>query len=229
MKKEKVALSHENYSDETFASQYYQFIQNNLYNAQIEQPAFQSILPNTHGLDVIDLGCAGGTVAKVMANQNPKSLHVLDYSEAMLNLAKAELSGSTQFHLHDLNHPLPFPNNAFDGITASLVFHYIQNLPKLFENLGQIMRPNGWLVFSVIHPELNALNHQKTFAKPERIKDYWPSFDRYFESYARSKENLEESFLDYFEITSIIEPTPLIETKNGSAPFCIVYALKVKK
>jgi SAM-dependent methyltransferase len=51
----------------------------------------------------------------------------IDKSAGMLKLARRRLGDDADLQVADLGSPLPFPDDTFDDVTASLVLHYLED------------------------------------------------------------------------------------------------------
>jgi ubiquinone/menaquinone biosynthesis C-methylase UbiE len=108
--------------------------------------------------DVLELGVGtGATFAHY-----PRDLHSLtglDVSARMLDLARAhavELELPVDLQVLDFEH-LPFPDDSFDTLAASLALCGAPDQPALFRELRRVLRPGGQLLaFEHVRPP-NAL------------------------------------------------------------------------
>ena len=67
-----------------------------------------------------------------------------DKSAGMLALARERLGPDVPLYQADLGEPLPFPDAAFNDVTASLVLHYLRDwAPTLREFAGCCSRTAG--------------------------------------------------------------------------------------
>lgn len=70
----------------TFATEYDEAVQDNIYNANLERPALQSMLPALRNLNVVELGCGSGIYAQYLLAQGAAKVTCIDYSEDMIQL-----------------------------------------------------------------------------------------------------------------------------------------------
>lgn len=121
-----------------------------------EWPLIRSLLPDMAGLHVVDLGCGFGWFCRWAQARGAASVLGLDLSENMLARARADTANpSIHYDRMDLEH-LALPDAAFEFAYSSLVFHYIQDLSRLFAAIHRGLKPGGGLVFSMEHPLLTA-------------------------------------------------------------------------
>ena len=72
----------------------------------------------------------------------------------------------------ELGSPLPFPDDTFDDITASLVLHYLQDWGPALAELRRVLKPGGRLIVSVDHPFAENLWHREAGLKPDYFATY---------------------------------------------------------
>jgi SAM-dependent methyltransferase len=101
---------------------------------------------------VLDAGCGTGImIPYILQRIQPKEIHLLDWSPAMLEKAKAKAKKwqncTFKFHLGDLcENPSPFPNEFFDAIISNLVVCYLPGgWKKGIERLKELLKPGGYL------------------------------------------------------------------------------------
>lgn len=117
-----------------------------------EWPAIRALLPDLHGLDVVDLGCGFGWFCRWAAEQGAAGVLGLDVSDKMLERARAETTDARiRYDRADLE-KLQLPKSSFDLIYSSLAFHYIEDFAGLLGNIRQTLKPGGRLIFSIEHP-----------------------------------------------------------------------------
>lgn len=142
----------------TFASEYDEVIQDNIYNAHLERPTLQAMLPALTDLDVLDLGCGSGVYAQYLLEQGTKHVTCIDYSQEMVQLvaSKAENAGLTDkvvAYAQDLFKGLPKEKDAsVDLVISPLMVHYLEDLNPLFSDVNRVLRAGGSFVFSTHHP-----------------------------------------------------------------------------
>jgi ubiquinone/menaquinone biosynthesis C-methylase UbiE len=118
---------------------------------QLEQRTLPSIMPPTKDLDVLDIGCGTGRWLKQFELLSPKSLTGTDASRAMLERASASLSPSTVLHLGDST-TVPVADASIDLVLASFVLSYLRDLDAFAEECVRILRPDGHILLSDMHP-----------------------------------------------------------------------------
>jgi SAM-dependent methyltransferase len=75
---------------------------------------------------------------------------------------------------HDLARPLPVPACAFDRVVCALVVDHIRDLRAFFGELGRIVRGDGAIVVSVMHPAMMLKGTQARFHDPVTGETIYP-------------------------------------------------------
>lgn len=85
---------------------------------------------------VLEVGCGTGILAKELKRMN-KDVTGLDVSK--LALRNAEKKGIKTIH-HDLDQPLPFPDNSFDCVICCQVLQHIHRPSKLIKEMQRVTK-----------------------------------------------------------------------------------------
>ena len=97
---------------------------------------------------ILDLGCGTGTLIEHLLQMFPEAEVVgIDVSEEMLKVAKQKLSESVELKLGSADN-LPFPNNSFDVIVSTSVFHYFRDPIRVLQEVKRVLKPYGRLVIT---------------------------------------------------------------------------------
>src|ERR1700754_4900694 len=91
-----------------------------LLNAYYERPAMLELAGDVTGRRILDAGCGSGPLFAALRDRGAVVTGV-DASAGMLELARQRLGTDADLQVADLTGPLPFPDEAFDDVTASLV------------------------------------------------------------------------------------------------------------
>jgi ubiquinone/menaquinone biosynthesis C-methylase UbiE len=134
-----------------FAEAYSAENEANLFNAYYERPATLALAGDVAGRRVLDAGCGSGPLFAALRDRGA-IVTGIDASTGMLELARQRLGADACLHRADLERPLPFPDAAFDDVTASLVLHYLEDWRGPLAELRRVLRPGGRLIASVNHP-----------------------------------------------------------------------------
>jgi SAM-dependent methyltransferase len=144
------------------------------YNGLLERPATRSMIPRPlDGLTVLDAGCGTGAQCEWLLSEGADVIGI-DLSPAMVTEAEARCQGRGQFLVADLAEPLDLAPRSVDGVTSSLVLHYIRDWQTPLLSFAQALRPGGWVVLSVDHPFAPPLPSQNsTYFDTELVSDTW--------------------------------------------------------
>ena len=157
---------------------------------------FQKMLPDFNGKKVLDVGCGLGWHCKYAADKGAVQVVGIDGSEKMLNAA-AERNPSPKIIYKKMPAELiNFPGQSFDIVISSLVLHYIENIPALFNKLSQVLVSGGEFVFSAEHPVFTAEGSECWFCDEKGKILHWP-VDRYYEEGIRETVFIEEKVYKY--------------------------------
>lgn len=180
-------------------------------NAYLERPAIRSLLPDVANARILDAGCGAGHLTCELVERGANVIG-LDTSREMLRYAR-DRAQNASFLQADLGNDLPFGADTFDGVASSLAFHYVHEWASLFENLRRVLKPRGWVVFSVQHPHADFVEYDESrnYHKIERVSAVWDSFGKQVEvpAYRRPLSEMIAPALDTgFRLDRLIEPTP---------------------
>jgi SAM-dependent methyltransferase len=90
----------------------------------------------------------------------------------MLKLARRRLGDDADLQVAELGVPLPFPDDAFDDVTACLVLHYLKDWGPALAEVRRVLKPGGRLIASVNHPFSENLWHLQARLKPDYFATY---------------------------------------------------------
>jgi SAM-dependent methyltransferase len=122
-----------------------------LMNAYYERPAMLGLAGDVTGRRILDAGCGAGPLSAALRDRGA-IMTGFDASAGMVELARRRLGAGADLRVADLADPLPFPDDAFDDVVASLVLHYLKDWGPALAELRRVLRPGGRLLVSVEHP-----------------------------------------------------------------------------
>ncbi len=103
------------------------------------------------GRRILDADCGSGPLFAALRDRGAV-VSGFDASSGMLALARRRLGDGADLRVADLGGPLPYPDDAFDDVVASLVLHYLEDWGPAPAELRRVLRPGGRLIASVDHP-----------------------------------------------------------------------------
>lgn len=137
-----------------------------LLNAHYERPAMLDLAGDVTGRRILDAGCGAGPLSAALRERGALVTGI-DASPGMLELARRRLGPDTDLQVADLAEPLPFSDDAFDDVVASLVLHYLRDWGPPLAELHRVLVPGGRLIASVDHPFALALTRYRAGEKAE--------------------------------------------------------------
>lgn len=143
---------------DSFAEEYSSENASSLLNEYYERPAMLALAGDVSGRSVLDAGCGSGPLSSALLHRGA-SVSGFDLSAEMLKIAATRLGPGVELKVADLALPLPYADNSFDDVIASLVFHYVEDWSGPLSEMRRILRPGGRLILSVNHPLLHPLTH----------------------------------------------------------------------
>jgi ubiquinone/menaquinone biosynthesis C-methylase UbiE len=150
----------------------------NLWNEALDRRPILSLLEEPiDALRVLDVGTAAGALAERLLDRGAEVTGV-DISPEMIEVARARCGGRGRFLAADLSQTLPFDDDSFDGVVASLVMHYVEDWTAVLDELSRVLRPGGWLIVSTDHPHSPFARASTTrYLNTELVTDVWTKAD----------------------------------------------------
>lgn len=124
-----------------------------VYRDHLNTPAFFEMLPDINGLTGLDIGCGEGHNTRLLASRGAH-ITAVDISEVFIRHAKErETAEPLDIHYQIASAvELPFPNQHFDFATGFMSFMDIPETPRVLAEAYRILKPGGFLQFSITHP-----------------------------------------------------------------------------
>lgn len=96
---------------------------------------------------VLDVGCGSGELGEYL-NTLGHFISGVDLSEKAVELAR-EINPSGLWIVQDIQEPLPFEEESFDVIVASLSLHYFpwEKVAEITKGLRTLLKPDGLFLF----------------------------------------------------------------------------------
>lgn len=136
---------------------------------------------------ILDAGCGNGYLSRQLARKGAKVVGV-DISRRFIELAKQKEKENPlgiKYYVGSICHLSMFKDETFDIIVSNIVLMDVSGLDKAIGEFRRVMKRNGKLVFSVMHPCFSSPTVCGWVRKPEdsqRKEDwlYW-KVDGYFD------------------------------------------------
>ncbi|MDF2093706.1 class I SAM-dependent methyltransferase [Knoellia sp. 3-2P3] len=206
---------------DSFAAAYSASNENNLFNAYYARPEMIRLAGDVAGLEILDAGCGSGPLMEALGGKDAV-VSGFDLSPAMVELARQRLGEDADVRVADLAAPLPYPNDAFDLVVASLSLHYVKDWASVLVELRRVLKPGGRLIVSIIHPTVYAIVYPEAdyFALTQYSEDYdfgegtvWMTY------WHRPLQDVINTFIDAgFGIKRVTEPPPAANTPAELLP-----------
>ncbi|WP_405717491.1 class I SAM-dependent methyltransferase [Streptomyces sp. NBC_01537] len=140
-------------------------------NAYYERPAMLALAGEVSGRRILDAGCGSGPLFAELRDRGAVVTGI-DNSTGMLELARKRLGEGADLQVADLGDKLPFPDDAFDDVVASLVLHYLEDWCPTLTELRRVLKTGGRLIASVDHPFAIYGLHRMEGRKPNYLATY---------------------------------------------------------
>ncbi|MDX2701313.1 class I SAM-dependent methyltransferase [Streptomyces sp. PA03-6a] len=144
----------------SFAEAYTSENETSLINAYYERPAMLALAGEVAGRRILDAGCGAGALFAALRDRGAL-VSGFDASSGMLELARRRLGEGADLQVADLGSPLPYADDTFDDVVASLVLHYVEDWGPALAELRRALKPGGRLIASVDHPFAIATMHRE--------------------------------------------------------------------
>ena len=150
-----------------------------VYRDYLNTPAFFGMLPDVEGLLGLDIGCGEGHNTRLLARRGAR-VTAIDISEVFARhanlLEKKEPLGIR--YLVASAAALPFADSVFDFATGFMSFMDIPETERVFAEVSRVLKPGGFLQFSITHPCFDT-PHRRNL-RDERGRTYAMEVGDYF-------------------------------------------------
>jgi len=197
------------------------------YHKKWEQNIIQSIKFNSNKPDkILDIACGTGSLTQeIIKNSSNNNVIGLDFSDAMLSIAKRKVSNLV---LGD-SHYLPFKKKYFDHITIAYGIRNFENITQSLQEINYVLNDKGTLnIIEIIKP----YNNIKSFIFNMAFFILAPFlglvFSNNFSAYLYLPKS-SNSFLTEKEINSLLEKNgfkKIIIKKKAFGSVILLNALK---
>lgn len=195
---------------EVFADAFLDSAAAGFYNAYYDRPACLGLMGDVRGKHVFDAACGPGLYAADLVARGAK-VTGCDVSPRMVELAR-ERASRAEFRCHDLADPLEWVGDGcMDLVLMALAIEYIDDRVALLRELRRVLRPDGALVLSRMHPTGDWLRHGGNYFEERVIEETWSAGWRVRYWLAPLQSTCEELYEAGFVIERLLEPRPLAE------------------
>jgi SAM-dependent methyltransferase len=157
---------------EKFADEFLDHAEDGFFNAHYDRPACLELLGDVRGKRVLDAACGPGLYAAELL-QRGGEVAGFDASPRMIEICREQAPGGT-FWVHDLDRPLSWiPDESFDLVLCALAIEYVDDRVAALTELRRVLRPDGALVLSRLHPTGDWLRHGGSYFDVRLISETW--------------------------------------------------------
>jgi SAM-dependent methyltransferase len=124
------------------------------------------------GGDYLDFGCSSGSLIRILKAVQPRAhFSGVDPIASSILWAQTGIPGAN-FHVSDVEPPLPFAPGSFDGVTAVSIWSHLgeQEALRWFSEMHRCIRPGGWLCFTTHGIVSLSYYNQRKMLRPPRLK-----------------------------------------------------------
>ncbi|MET0233779.1 MAG: methyltransferase domain-containing protein [Kibdelosporangium sp.] len=190
-----------------FADEFLDHARDGFYNAYYDRPTCLKLLGDVAGRSVLDVACGPGLYAEELVARGA-SVIGLDQSPRMIELSRQRVP-SGEFRRHDLAEPLDWiPDSSVDLVLFALALEYVDDRTSALRELKRVLRPDGALVLSRLHPTGDWLRHGGSYFDVRVIEEVWSKGWRVRYWLAPLEQTCEELRQAGFLIERLLEPRP---------------------
>jgi len=129
-------------------------------------PATARMMGDVDGQRVLDAACGNGLYARRLARLGAEVV-AFDFSEGLIERARAraEEEQSIAYHVLDATDEaalLGLGPGSFDAVICQMALFDISDIRPLLRAVAQLLKPGGYLLYSMMHPCFNSPNTTRT-------------------------------------------------------------------
>lgn len=121
------------------------------YRNELTDPAVFSAIGGVDGLDVLDIGCGEGYMARELVSRGARQVNGIDTSREMVKAADDAAINGTSFSEASAD-KLPFPAESVDLVLANHVLNDLPDLNGAASEFARVLRPGGRFITLMLHP-----------------------------------------------------------------------------
>ncbi|MCI0396893.1 MAG: class I SAM-dependent methyltransferase, partial [Chloroflexi bacterium] len=155
-------------SYDQIASWYEEQVRSNSLADSMAIPHLFDLLGDVEHLDICDLACGQGKVARQLAERGARVVGV-DLSAGLLEIARryeAERPLGITYLQGNAERLARLDEATFDGVVCHMALMDIPGLEATFAAVWRVLRPGGWFVFTITHPCFQA-PHSRWVSGPD--------------------------------------------------------------
>jgi ubiquinone/menaquinone biosynthesis C-methylase UbiE len=124
-----------------------------IYRDHLNTPAFFAMLPDVRGFVGLDIGCGEGHNTRLLAKRGARvrAVDIADILVAHARQAEEDEPLGIDYRVASAV-ALPFDEATFDFATGVMSFMDIPEIERVLTETYRVLRPGGFLQFSITHP-----------------------------------------------------------------------------
>jgi ubiquinone/menaquinone biosynthesis C-methylase UbiE len=132
-----------------------------IYRDHLNTPAFFAMLPDVAGLRGLDIGCGEGHNTRMLARRGARvtGIDIAEVFIAHARQSEADEPLGIEYRVASAVE-LPFVDRAFDFATGFMSFMDIPETDRVIAEAFRVLRPGGFLQFSICHPCTDTPHHR---------------------------------------------------------------------
>jgi malonyl-CoA O-methyltransferase len=157
---------------------------------RVEQAAMVDLLPDVTGRVVLDAACGTGRYLHLLAARGAARRVGIDLTRDMLVRAQA---GRADLVIGDIC-ALPLVAASVDVVVCGLALNDVAALDRALSELARVLRPGGYLLYSVVHPRGGPLGWTRSFDTldgPRAVVSHWHTRAEHARGCARAGMTIE--------------------------------------
>jgi malonyl-CoA O-methyltransferase len=151
---------------------------------------------------VIDLGCGTGRHMGHIRNRNPRRIVGVDFSNAMLSIARQRTDSSEACFIEANIEEMPLVDSLFDIGIASLVLSHVKDMKQALGEVSRILKPGATLLIADLHWTFDDHGWKRTFGPNQSVSSRYA-----VENNAHDLDEYYDAFhTNHFSVQSFVEP-----------------------
>jgi ubiquinone/menaquinone biosynthesis C-methylase UbiE len=198
---------------EAFADEFLVHAAKGFYNACYDRPACLELLGDVAGKRVLDAASGPGLYAAELVRRGAL-VTGFDHSPRMVEISRARVP-EAEFRVHDLADPLTWlPDSSVDLVLFALAMEYVNDRVAALRELRRVLRPDGALVLSRLHPTGDWLRHGGSYFETRVVRETWQNKWKVHFWLAPLQVTCDEIHAAGFVIERLVEPRPVPEAAD---------------
>ncbi|UWZ93855.1 class I SAM-dependent methyltransferase [[Pasteurella] aerogenes] len=176
-------------------------------NEIVEKPTMLSLLPDLKGKRLLDMGCGCGEHLRLYLQHQAAFVVGIDLSKNMLQQAQQNLAEfAPHFALYHcaMEQVDRLEEKAFDLVTSSFAFHYVEDFAALLPKIAQKLVLGGELIFSQEHPIVTCYRAGERWEKDAQKQQVAYRLNYYRDEGKRERNWFKQPFLTYHRTLATI-------------------------